>query len=215
MKFLSLESIAEKWTVAHTIAVFAWIVVLILGLQLFWRHVSGSYPATSKLKIYAGENATFMYPENWTINNCVADRAFIELPGNIKADFKGKQAYRLTIEGASSYRCMENRPERFDIYSETIKASDNPCSQDFSTKGDRLNNGLFLQLLEEEGKVTSVQVKQNNCFAPADVSVLRFTFVDPTPEGGVATETPGVPTKDFLTSRQYKDIRALAESMRY
>jgi hypothetical protein len=214
MKKPSLETIAEKWTVAHTIAVFAWIVVLILGAQLYWRHVSGSYPATSKLKIYAGENATFMHPENWAISNCVADKPFIALPGTIKADYKGKQAYSFVIEGKVSYRCMEGRPERFDIYSETLTASSNPCSPALSTKGEKLKNSLYLQLQEHEGKVQRVSIKQNACFAPADTAVMEFYFVDPEQEG-VQIETPGVEKAAFLASRQYQDIKALAESIHY
>jgi hypothetical protein len=214
MKLFSLEKIAERWTVAHTIATFAWIIVLILGMQLFWRQVSGSYPATSKLKIYAGENATFMYPENWALNNCVADKPFIELPGSIKTDFKGRKAYKLGMEGKVSYRCMENRPERFDVYEEKLVASENPCSPLTSTEGELLKNGLYLQLFERDGKVEGVNIRQNMCYAPADVYVLQFYFVDPNQEG-VETEKPAVDKAQFLVSQQYKDIKALGESVRY
>jgi hypothetical protein len=214
MRLFSLESIAERWTVAHTIAAFAWVVVLVLGLQLFLRHVGGSYPATSKLKIYAGENATFMYPANWSISDCVADKPFIALPGTIKAHFKGKHAYPFTIEGEVSYRCMEGRPARLDIYSETLVASDHPCSTAMSTKGERLSNGLYLQLEERSGTVEAVNIQQNACFAPDGVHVLQFHFVDPE-QKGLQTETPAVGKAQLLASQQYKDIKALAASIRY
>ena len=214
MKSFSLEAVAKHWTLAHTIAIFAWIIVLILGVQLLWRHVSPTYPGAGKLKIYAGENATFMYPENWTLNNCVADKPFIELPGSIKTNYKGKQAYKFTIEGSGSYRCIEGRPERFDIYSEKITASESPCSITLSTKGEKLKNGLYLQLQERNGEVQSLVIRQNECFAPADTIILRFSFADPRSEGVV--EEPLTVEKDsFLASPQYKDIKELAESIRY
>ena len=217
MKTLSLEDIVDKWSLAHTLAALAWFVVLILGITLLARNSRNPYPATNQLKIYAAENATFAYPANWTVNNCVPGHAFIELPGTMKTDFKGKKAYGLGLEGTGDYACIKNSPERLDLYSETISASDNPCAPASSTPGEKLDNGLYLQLGEQDGKVYGVSIHQNACFAPSGAAVLTFSFVDPQPKEGRegAIDTPYVSRKAFLASRQYKDIRALAQSIRY
>lgn len=218
MKTPSLEEIASRWTLAHTIAVAAWVLVLILGLVLFARHTSDPYPATDKLKIYAGENATFTYPANWTLNNCVPGHEFIELPGTIKADYKGRQAYGLTVYGTGAYSCTKDRPERFDIYSETLTASDTPCAPATSaTRGKPLKNGLYLQLEEGEGQVSALYIRQNDCFAPYNTAVLTFAFADPHAQPGDQREhgPPRIKKDAFLASRQYQDIRTLAESIRY
>jgi hypothetical protein len=217
MKLFSLEEMAERWTFAHTIAVAAWVVVLVLGVLLFVRNTTGGYPVTDKMMVYAAENATFTYPENWTINNCEPDEPFIELPGTIKTDYKGQKAYKLTIYGTGAFNCVRDRPERLDLYPEQIVASDNPCAPGTSTQGERLQNGLYLQLQEFDDEVTAVFIKQNTCYAPPDTAVLAFSFADPNSEPGDTAEygRPSVPKESFLGSPQYKDIRALAESIRY
>jgi hypothetical protein len=217
VKLPSFEQIATKWTLAHTIALAAWVVALILGVVLFWRHVGGSYPATSQLKVYAGENATFMYPANWMLNACSRSKPFIELPGTIKSDFKGRQAYAFTIYGTGAYQCMKDRPERFDLYPETIGASDTPCSLATSTRGERLKNGLYLQLREEWEGISGISIRQNVCFAPNETVVLGFAFADPKAEDDDPEKfgPPRVKKEALLHSRQYQDIKALAESFRY
>lgn len=213
----TLEELAERWTLAHTIAVAAWAVALVLGLMLLVRSTAGTYPTTDDLQVYAAENATFMHPANWTINDCVAGRPFIELPGTFKADYKGQKAYPLAIYGTGAYNCIKGRPERFDIYPEDIIASDTPCATATSTKGEKLGNGLYLQLQEQEGELVAIYIKQNSCFAPADTAVIGFAFKDLQAEPGDADKYgPSRVSKDkFLASRQYKDIRALAESIHY
>lgn len=213
----SLEELAEKWTPAHTIAVAAWVVVLVLGAVLLARNTASTYPATDERKIYAAENATFYYPANWTINPCIPDEPFIELPGTIKSNYKGERGYKLTVYGTGAYNCVKDRPERLDIYPEEIVASDQPCAPGTSTPGERLANGLYLQLQEQDGEVVSVYIKQNSCYAPADTVVLGFGFGDPKAGPGDTAEfgLPRVEKDDFLRSRQYQDIRALAESIRY
>ena len=217
MRFLSLEELAERWTAAHTIAVAAWIVVLVLGIAVFFKDRTGTYPAADVYKVYAAENATFTYPANWQINNCVTGHPFIELPGNIKATYKNKKGYKLAMYGTGAYSCVKDRPERLDIYHEDIVASDHPCAPGTSTEGERLSNGLYLQLQEEGGEVVAVDIKQNSCFAPADTVVLGFAFTDPNAADGDTEQygPPSVPKKDLLKSRQYQDIRALAQSIRY
>lgn len=217
MKFLTFEQLADRWTLAHTVALAAWVVALVLGAQLFFRHVLSAYPATTKMKIYAGENATFMYPENWIINGCGTAKAFIELPGTIKSEFKGRQAYAFILQGSGQYECITDRPERFDIYSEEIVASDHPCAIATSTPGERLQNGLYLQLDEQDDAVLRLHIRQNACFAPPSTSILSFTFVD-TDQGSndIAKHgQPRVKKDDLLASRQYRDIKTLAESIRY
>lgn len=217
MRFPSLEELAEKWTLAHTIAVAAWAVVLVLGLTLLFRQTGNPYPVTDSRKVYAGENATFTYPANWTLNQCVPDKPFIELPGSFKADYKGQKAYALTIYGTGAYSCIKDRPERFDIYSEDIVASETPCATASSTKGEKLANGLYLQLQEQDGQLVAVHIKQNSCFAPADTAVLGFGLTDPDAKPGDEAEfgPPRISKDDFLASPQYQDIKALAESIRY
>lgn len=213
----SIEDLAQKWSIAHTIAVSAWVVVLVLAVVLMSRHTVDSYPTTEGRKIYAGENATFTYPENWTINSCHATKPFIELPGTIKVDYKGKKAYPLNIHGVTAFNCTKDRPEHFDIYSETIVASETPCSMATSTRGERLANGLYLQLQESEENVLAVTVRQNECFAPGGVAIIGFAFADPAAEQGDAAEfgMPQIKKDAFLASPQYRDIKALAESIRY
>lgn len=216
MKLLSLETLAERWTIAHTIAVVAWAAVVVLGLLLLVRNNVSTYPAVSGLKVYAAENATFKYPENWTINNCEAGKPFMELPGTIKANTKDKRD-QLKIYGTTAYNCIKDRPERLDLYPEEMTASSNPCAPSSSTEGERLSNGLYLQLQQEGSDVLAIQIKQNSCYAPADTVVLAFAFSNPKPDSGDMTDL-GVPRVDknkLLESRQYKDIRALAESIKY
>jgi hypothetical protein len=217
MRFISLEELAERWTAAHTFAVAAWIVVLVLGIAVFFKGRSGTYPTTDAYNVYAAENATFTYPANWQINNCVDGHPFIELPGNIKTKYKNKKDYKLTMYGTGAYTCVKGRPERLDIYHEDIVASDHPCAPGTSTEGERLPNGLFLQLQEEDGEVVAVDIKQNSCFAPADTVVLGFAFTDPKAGDGDTEQfgPPRVAEKDLLKSRQYQDIRTLAQSIRY
>src|SRR6266545_6090240 len=216
MKTSTLEHVANKWTFAHTVALAAWVVVLVLGLQLYWQHIRDAYPATDKLKIYAAENATFMYPVNWQINQCGSGKPFIELPGTIKAKYKGRQAYQFTMYGTGSYACVKGAPERLDIYSETIAASDHPCVTATSPRGERLQNGLYIQLDESGDEVFGVSIRQNSCFVPGDMFVLRFAFTDPEAEPGDAEKygSTRINKQDFLASRQYQDIQALAESIR-
>jgi len=80
-----------------------------------------------------------------------------------------------------------------------------------------LANGLYLQLHEEDGDVVAVNVRQNKCFTQNDTSVIGFSFADPTPDEGNTDRyvTPRIKKELFLASKQYKDIRALAESIRY
>lgn len=217
MKMPSLEDVASRWTFGHTAAVVAWVVVVVLALVLFSRHASDSYPATDRRKVYAGENVTFMYPENWIIGDCTAHRDFLELPGTIKANYKGRQAYAFVIRGGGSYTCIKDRPERFDIFPETIMASENPCIVAESTKGERLDNGLYLQLAEQDGEVFGLSIRQNSCFAPQDAYLLNFSFVDPEAEDNDISRygPPRVKKDALLSSRQYQDIRTLAESFRY
>jgi hypothetical protein len=218
MKFSSLEDLAERWTFAHTLAVVAWVVVLVLGVAvLFKNHQPATYPVVQDRKIYAAENATFKYPANWTLNNCDPNRPFIELPGTIRAEYKGSKSYQLTIYGADSFRCIKDRPERFDIYRETMTASDSPCALATSTRGELLSNGLYLQLQIQGDRVLAVQIRQNSCYAPADAVVLGFAFADPQAMEGDRTKwgLPSVRKEDFITSPQYRDIQALAESIKY
>lgn len=217
MKFPSLEELAENWSLGHTAAVAAWAVVVVLGVMLIVRNNTSTYPATDQLKVYAAENATFKYPANWTVNDCSSNKPFIELPGTIKSDYKDSKAYPLTIYGTGAYNCVRDRPERLDLSPEEIVASDNPCATATSTEGEKLENGLYLQLKEQEGELVAVYIKQNSCFAPADTVVLGFAFSDPKAEEGDVTMfgTPHVKTEDFVKSRQYQDIRTLAGSIRY
>lgn len=217
MRLLSLDELAERWTLAHTIAVAAWAVVLVLGAMLYARNHVSTYPATDNVKVYAAENATFKYPENWQINDCASNKPFIELPGSIRSNYKDQKAYQLQIYGTGALNCINDRPERLDIYSENIVASDNPCAPATSTQGEQLTNGLYLQLAEQDGEVVAVRIKQNSCFAPAHTALLGFAFIDP---NGNEEDTynfgpPRVPKEVFLASRQYRDIRALAESIKY
>jgi hypothetical protein len=217
MKLPSLEDIAMKWSLAHTVALAAWVIVAALGVALFVRHTADPYPATDKHKMYAAENATFTYPQNWTINACVPGHSFIELPGTIKGDYKGRQAYGFTIIGSGAYACSKDRPERLDLYAETFTASDNPCAPATSTKGERLDNGLYLHLAEHNGEVYGISIHQNSCFAPEGVSVLTFSLMDPQAKVGDTEEygPPRIKQEAFLVSRQYQDIKALVESIRY
>lgn len=217
MKIPSLEELAENWSLAHTVAVAAWAVVIVLGIMLLIRNTASTYPTTDQLKVYAAENATFKYPANWTINDCSPDKPFIELPGSIKSDYKGRRAYPLAIYGTGAYNCVKGRPERLDISPEEIVASENPCAPATSTEGEKLTNGLYLQLKEQDGELVAVYIKQNSCFAPTDTVVLGFAFSDPKAEEGDQTQfgTPHIKTADFVKSRQYQDIRTLAESIRY
>lgn len=218
MKALSIEELAEKWSIAHTLAVMAWVAVVVLGVALLIRgHVGGgTYPATQILKVYAAENATFRYPANWTISNCEPGKPFIELPGTIKSDYKDKN-YQLKIYGTTAYNCIKDRPDRLDLYPEELTASSNPCAPATSTEGERLGNGLYLQLQQDGDDVLAVQIKQNSCYAPSDTAVLAFAFTDPKPESGDAAAfgLPRVNKKAFLESPQYQDIKTLAESIRY
>lgn len=214
MKRLSLEKVVDRWSVAHTVALAAWAVVSVLGILLAARHTRDSYPATDKSKIYAGENATFYYPENWTINNCEGDKHFIELPGTIKSTYKGRHAYPFTMYGMAAYECIKDRPQRFDIHPEEIVASEKPCSIATSTKGKRLDNGLYLQLAEDKDGVFGIVIRQNNCFAPPESSVLAFAFTDPAADTGLQT-IPRINKDVLLASRQYQDIKTLAEGIKY
>lgn len=167
-------------------------------------------------KIYAAENATFRYPENWTINNCEPSKPFIELPGSIRSDYK-RRGYELKIYGSSAFNCIKDRPERLDIYPENMTASATPCAPATSTEGERLSNGLYLQLREEAGDVLAIQIRQNKCYAPNDTLVLGFAFADPEPRDGDSF-THGLPRVDkdtLLKSPQYRDIKELAESIKY
>lgn len=217
MRLLTLEEVAERWTIAHTIAVVAWSAVIVLGIVLLIRSNISTYPSTGNLKVYAAENATFKYPANWTINTCKSDKSFIELPGTIKSNYKGEKAYKLAMYGTGAFNCVADRPERLDISSEEIVASSTPCAPGTSTDGERLENGLYLQLKEQAGDVLAVHIKQNSCFAPADTIVLGFAFTDPQAQAGDSVEfgLPGVSKDMFLASPQYRDIRTLAESIRY
>ncbi len=216
MRFINIESLAERWTVAHTIAVAAWALAVLLGLMLLVRGNASTYPDVSNRKVYAAENATFSYPENWTINNCDSGKPFIELPGTIRSDYK-KRGYELTMYGTGAYNCIKDRPERLDIYTEEIKAGGTPCSPSSSTPGERLENGLYLQLQEEGDDILAVHIRQNSCYAPSDTLVLGFGFVDPESKPGDLAEhgVPRVSKEDFLASRQYKDIVDLAQSIKY
>src|SRR5688572_27939221 len=111
MKFPSLEELAENWRLAHTVAVAAWAVVIVLGIMLLVQNNASTYPATDRLKVYAAENATFKYPANWTINDCSTNKPFIELPGTIKSNYKNKRSYPLTVYGTGAYNCINDRPE--------------------------------------------------------------------------------------------------------
>src|SRR5690606_15906589 len=122
VSLLSIETLAERWSFAHTIAVAAWAAVIVLGLVFLVRSNVSPYPATDRLKVYAAENATFKYPENWTINNCESGKPFIELPGAIKTDYKRK-GYELKMYGTTAYNCIKDRPERLDLYPEEMAAS--------------------------------------------------------------------------------------------
>jgi len=218
MKWLSLEELAENWTIAHTISVVTWAVVVVLGIALLvHNNKPDTYPATNQLRVYAAENATFKMPANWTIGNCAADEPFIKLPGTIASTYKGKKDYPLEVTGTGAYSCVKDRPARLDLYSEELVASDNPCAPGISTEGEKLHNGLYMQLQEEDGAVLAIQIKQNSCFAPADAFVLSFSFVDPRSEQGDTAEfgPPSITKADLLKSRQYQDIHTLAESIRY
>jgi hypothetical protein len=217
VKLLDLAALAERWTIAHTFAVAAWVAVAVLGLLLLVRSNVSTYPATNTLKVYAAENATFKYPENWTVNNCEADKPFIELPGTIKTDYKKDHNYQLKMYGTTAYNCIKDRPERLDLYPEEIAASSNPCAPASSTEGEQLDNGLYIQLQQEGNDVLAIHVKQNSCYAPADTLVMGFAFTDPDPKLGDSVEfgVPRVKKEKLLESRQYKDIRALAESIKY
>jgi hypothetical protein len=217
MKLVLLESLVARWTLSHTVAAAAWAVVIVLGLALALRGVEDPYPVTNNWKVYAGENATLRYPDNWQVRTCNPGHEFIELPGTIKTSYKGQKSYGLKIEGGGSYGCSNNKPERFDIYPETFVASDTPCIPATSTQGQRLENGLYLQLGEQDGEVFDIYIRQNRCFAPAEASVLHFVFVDPDARSGDATKygMPRVKKDAFLQSSQYRDILALAASFRY
>lgn len=217
MRFPSLEELAENWTFAHTIAVAAWAVVIVLGLVLFARNNASTYPVTDDLRVYAAENATFKHPANWIINDCAPDKPFIELPGTIKSDYKDRKGYPLAMYGTGAYNCIKDRPERLDISPENIVASETPCAPASSTEGEKLGNGLYLQLQEQAEEVIAVHIKQNSCFASPDTVVLGFAFADLKAEPGdtAAYGPPRVKLEAFLQSPQYQDIRALAESIRY
>jgi hypothetical protein len=216
MRALTIDEIAERWSLAHTIAVGAWVVVVVLGVVLLVRSHKSTYPSTEARKTYAAENATFTYPANWTINNCVKDKQFMELPGTIKSDYKGGDAM-LKMYGAVAYKCVKGRPERFDLYPEKMVASTDPCAPGTSTKGERLKNGLYLQVEQREEQAYAVHVKQNACYAPADTVVIGFAFIDPeaSEEDWGKFGPPRMSQKEFLKSPQYRDIHALAESIRY
>lgn len=217
MNIPSLEELAENWRLAHTVAVAAWAVVIVLGIMLLVQNSASTYPATDRLKVYAAENATFRYPANWTINGCSTNKPFIELPGNIKSNYKNKRAYPLTIYGTGAYNCIKDRPERLDISPEEIVASDNPCAPASSTEGEKLSNGLYLQLIEEGGELAAIHIKQNSCFVPTDTVVLGFAFSDPEAEEGDLMKfgPPHMKADDFKKSQQYQDIRTVAESISY
>lgn len=218
MRFPSLEELAERWSIAHTVAVAAWVVVVVLGVAVLLRQNVSTYPEVEQRKVYAAENATFKYPANWTVNNCEqAGEPFLELPGHIRADYKGDSHYRLAMYGTTAFNCIKDRPERLDIYSEQMVASDTPCAPGTSTEGERLENGLYLQLQEDEGSVVAIHIRQNNCFAPADTVVLGFAFIDPEEEPGDVIEhgPPRIGKEALLASPQYRDIKALAESIGY
>lgn len=217
MRLPSLEELAEKWTVAHTVAIAAWVLVVVLGVMLLLQRNVSTYPVTDILKVYAGENATFTYPENWTLNKCEPGQPFIELPGTIKTDYKGNDHYQVAIYGTGAFNCIRDRPEKFDIYPENMVASDTPCAPATSTDGERLENGLYLQIQQIDERVAAVHIKQNNCFVPVNTVVLGFAFTDPQAEEDDVEEfgPPTVNKEDFLASPQYQDIRALAESIRY
>ncbi len=218
MKWLSLDELAENWTMAHTISVVAWAFVVVLGIALLvHNNKPNTYPVTDQLRVYAAENATFKLPANWTIGNCAADEPFITLPGTIATDYKDKKDYPLQITGTGAYSCIKDRPARLDLYSEKLVASDNPCAPALSTEGEKLGNGLYLQLQEEGGMVAAIQIKQNSCFAPEGTFVLSFSFTDPKAETGDVSQfgSPSIAKDVLLQSRQYHDIHALAESIRY
>jgi len=219
MKLPSLEEIASRWTVGHTIAAFAWVIALVLGIANMVQQPHSSYPVAKSHKIYAGENATFAYPDNWTISGCVPGEPFIALPGTIPGIYKDKHSYPLSMYGITAFTCIKGRPERFDIHDETIVASENPCSVRTSTSGERLKNGLYLQLQQDGDDVLAVNIRQNKCFTQTDTSVLGFSFADPAATGANTSDdevvTPRVKKDVFLASPQYRDIRALAESIRY
>ncbi len=217
MRLPSIEELAENWNLSHTIAVAAWTLVVVLGLAVFVRSNTPTYPATGGLKVYAAENATFKYPDNWKVNDCSPEKPFMQLPGYIKSDYKGKKGYRLEIYGAVAFECVTGRPERLDLYSETIEASDEPCAPGTSTKGEKLKNGLYLQLQIMEEQVYAVHIKQNSCYAPSDTVVIGFAFTDPKEKEGDFAKygAPWVDKEAFLKSRQYQDIKALAESIAY
>ncbi|HEY5806282.1 MAG TPA: hypothetical protein VIS56_02760 [Candidatus Saccharimonadales bacterium] len=216
MRFSSLEELAARWTLAHTVAVAAWVVAVALGSILLFRNTD-TYPSTDAHRVYAGENATFTYPANWELGSCVPGKPFIELPGYIEADYKDQKGYRLLVYGTGAYNCIKDRPERFDIYPENMPAGDAPCAPASSTKGERLGNGLYLQTHEADGEVVATYIKQNSCYAPVDTVVLGFAFTDPNAQPGEIEEfgSPRVNKDKFLASPQYQDIKALAESIRY
>lgn len=217
MRLPSLEELAERWTLGHTVAVAAWVVVVVLGLTLLLRGEGSTYPEASQLKVYAGENATFTYPANWTINTtCIPNKPFIELPGTIKTNYAESET-QLTIHGTAAFNCVKGRPERFDIFPEDISADGTPCAPATSTRGERLSNGLYLQLQEEDDYVLAIAIRQNRCYAPTDTLVLGFGFTDVDPESIDIAEhgMPRVEKSVLLESPQYKDIRALAESIKY
>lgn len=218
MRLPSIEELAERWSFAHTLAVAAWVVVVVLGVTLLIRQNADTYPAVDRFKVYAAENATFTYPANWRINECTPDKSFMEVPGTIKSDYKGRKAYLLTMYGDVVYECMKGRPARLDIHPEKIRASrDAPCVLAASTKGERLANGLYLQLQELEDEVYAVHIKQNSCYAPSDTVVIGFAFTDPGADPADREEygPPRVKKEAFLKSRQFLDIRALAQSIHY
>ena len=217
MSFPTLEELAERWTIAHTISIVAWAAVIVLGIVLLLRNNQSTYPVDRSLKVYAAENATFRYPANWKLNTeCKADQPFLELPGTIRSDYKEKR-YELQIYGFGAFSCIKDRPEKLDIYTEQMVASDTPCAPSSSTDGDRLENGLYFNLKEQGGKIIAVHIQQNGCYAPANTVVLGFAFVDPYARTDDMTKfgTPRIKKADFLASPQYRDIRALAESIKY
>lgn len=217
MKWLSLEELADRWTGAHTIAVTAWVMVLVLGVLLLVRGGSGNYPVAEEYKFYAAENATLKYPANWTINDCDSEAPFIELPGTISSNYRGKKS-KLSIYGTGAYNCVSGRPERLDLHPEEMIASEQPCAPGTSTEGERLKNGLYLQLLEyDTDEIAAIHIKQNSCYAPENTLVLGFGFEDPELEPGSFSDhgPPRVNKDILLESPQYQDIRALAESISY
>src|SRR6185369_6089235 len=141
---------------------------------------------------------------------------FIELPGTIKTDYKHKD-YQIKMYGTTAYNCIKDRPERLDLYPEEMTASSNPCAPATSTEGEQLSNGLYLQLQQEGDDVLAINVRQNSCYAPADTLVLGFGFTDPKPESADSSSfgVPRIKKEKLLESRQYKDIRTLAESIKY